>query len=291
MHPTPSAELLSSLCHRDSRPHDLLEIRLFADWVTMSQQPPVEHHALEHIADADAERVEATLWWMIGRMAIIRHYMNRAVGPGSSSAIMDIGCGSGGNLSVLADFGKVYGVEPSETLCRRAQNRHIAEEVFQKDALSLSECREMDVFTMFDVLEHIEDDIGFLSQLRSRATQPHSLLVSVPACPFLFGDHDRLLHHHRRYTSSMMRAALEQSGYVVREMSYFMFFLFPLVLLSRMKAKFLSRLGRAQAAVDVGELPPLLSVPFAKTLEAEAALAQRIHFPIGLWLFALAKSK
>lgn len=256
----------------------------------MKQPPPIEHHALENIDDEDAQRVEAGLWWMVGRKAIIRRYLRELVpGPGPAR-IMDIGCGSGGNLDVLAEFGEVYGVEPSETLARRARGRGIAEQVFQEDALTLDACTRMDVFTMFDVLEHIEHDADFLRRLREQAAHPHSLLISVPACPFLYSEHDRLLHHYRRYTADMLRTAMEGSGYRITHLSHFMFFLFPLVLASRMKEKLLSKLGRTQSAVDVGDLPPVLSVPFAKVLESEAALSRFTRFPIGLWLFATATS-
>lgn len=257
----------------------------------MNNNQPIQDHALEPVSDAESLRIEDGLWWVRGRKAIIREYLDRARRHRSISKIMDIGCGSGGTLDVLGDFGSVVGVEPSETLARRAKSRGIAKTVFQKDALELDECGDMDLFTMFDVLEHIEADAGFLTRLRAKAAHKHLLLVSVPACRFLYGDHDRILHHYRRYSGKMLRATLEQGGYEVLHMSYFMFFLFPFALLARMKDKLLSKLGRKNASVEIGYFPPFLSIPFEATLKVEASLSRSLRFPIGLWLFALAVSK
>ena len=256
----------------------------------MNSKQPIQDHALENMPDAESLRIEDRLWWVRGRKAIIKEYLERATRYGALSSIMDIGCGSGGTLDVLGDFGSVIGVEPAETLARRARSRGIAEAIFQQDALQLDECRDVDLFTMFDVLEHIESDKAFLTQLRKKAAHKHLLLVSVPACPFLFNDHDRILQHHRRYTRSMLRSTLEESGYHVLHMSYFMFVLFPLALFARLKDKLMAKLGRKRTTVEIGDFPPILSVPFATTLRVEAFLSRKVRFPIGLWLFALAES-
>lgn len=57
-----------------------------------------------------------------------------------------------------------------------------------------------DLLLVLDVLEHVEDPVGFIDrELRPLAVPGTPVLVSVPAYPSLFGDHDRALGHHRRY--------------------------------------------------------------------------------------------
>jgi len=241
------------------------------------------------MTDSESLLLEDRLWWVLGRKAIINQYIKCITKYLRMPTIVDIGCGSGGNLDILAKFGRVIGVEPSATLARRARGRGIAESIFQEDVLGLDECRNAQLFTMFDVLEHFVDDIKFLSQLNKSASK-HTLLVSVPACRFLYSDHDRILHHYRRYNMKTLRSTLEEGGYHVLHMSYFMFFLFPLVLFSRMREKILARLGIKKTTVEIGDCPTILSVPFAATLRVEAFLARKIRFPIGLWLFAVAES-
>ena len=257
----------------------------------MTDEKPIQHHPLESMSDGEGIAVEDKLWWLLGRKPIIRRYLEGAITPGAGMTIMDIGCGSGGSLDVLAEFGEVIGVEPSAVLARRARQRGIAKAVFQQDALNLDECRDVDLFTMFDVLEHIEDDHAFLRKLRERAPQNHQLLISVPALQFLFSDHDRILHHCRRYSGRRLRSTLTAAGYRVRRMSYFMFLLFPLALAARMKDKLMARLGRPSKSLDVSDVPRFLSVPFAASLKLEAFLSKGIRLPVGLWLFALAESR
>jgi len=257
----------------------------------MNDIPTIQDHALENMPDAENLILEDTLWWMRGRKAIIKEYLERATQHGAISNIMDIGCGSGGNLEVLRDFGSVFGVEPSETLARRARSRGIAETIFEQDVLQRDEIRNMQLLTMFDVLEHIEDDEAFLTQLQQNAAPGHRLLVSVPAGPFLYSEHDRILHHYRRYTNKMLRSTLEKSGYQVLHSSYFMSILFPLALLARVKEKLMTGLGKKSTTVELGALPPILSIPFETTLKTEAILSRKLRFPLGLWLFALAIKK
>jgi SAM-dependent methyltransferase len=257
----------------------------------MNGNLPIHDHALEAMPDAESLLIEDRLWWVRGRKAIIREYIERITRNAAISNIMDIGCGSGGNLDVLRGFGRVTGVEPSETLARRARGRGIAEAIFQQDASELDECLNTQLFTMFDVLEHIENDKIFLARLRKKAAQRHFLLMSVPACQFLYSDHDRILHHYRRYTDNTLRAALEAGGYQVLQMSYHMFFLFPFVLFARTRDKFMAKLGKKRTSVEIGDFPPIISVPFVATLRIEAFLSRKVGFPIGLWLFALAENQ
>src|SRR4051812_28480420 len=122
------------------------------------------HHALEALDAESAREIEDTLWWVQGRKDIIRRHLRKiAARFGSPKTIMDIGCGSGGNLDVLAEFGSVIGVEPSPVLAERSRLRSVAKQVYERPAWEIEETHSVSLFTMFDVLEHIEDDRGFLT--------------------------------------------------------------------------------------------------------------------------------
>jgi len=73
-----------------------------------------------------------------------------------------------------------------------------------------------DVVLLLDVLEHIEDDLGFLTAtVETNLARGGHALVSVPAWPMLFSAHDEMLHHVRRYRPSEGRALLERAGLTV----------------------------------------------------------------------------
>lgn len=66
----------------------------------------------------------------------------------------------------------------------------------------------------FEVLEHIDDDLGALRRW-TRALRPGGrLLISVPAHQSKFSATDSRVGHVRRYERDQLRRLLEQAGYV-----------------------------------------------------------------------------
>lgn len=245
-------------------------------------------HALEHHDDKAAAEIEDTLWWLIGRKAIIRRYLNETRQAKEATTFMDIGCGSGGNLAVLSEYGAVLGVEVSPILAKRAAARQIGQ-IIQADFYKLDALDHINIFTLFDVIEHIEDDNAFINNIPKLCGKPHYLLISVPACPFLYSQHDKLLHHHRRYSRRQLHSLLTSHGYDIITSSYFFFFLFPFVLISRFGEKLMALLGREPERVNLGRTPNLIGNILIRVLSLEAGLSNHMTFPIGVWLFVLAK--
>ena len=78
----------------------------------------------------------------------------------------------------------------------------------------------VDFVYTFNVLEHIEDDVAALGDIR-RVLRPHgTLLVYVPAFPLLFTSMDRRVGHLRRYTRGELRAKVEGAGFDVSTAEY-----------------------------------------------------------------------
>jgi 2-polyprenyl-3-methyl-5-hydroxy-6-metoxy-1,4-benzoquinol methylase len=70
-----------------------------------------------------------------------------------------------------------------------------------------------DLMLFLDVLEHVPDDVAFLSGLRERKLAPGGfVLVSVPAWQGLYTQHDVALGHYRRYRPAQLRQVLASSG-------------------------------------------------------------------------------
>jgi trans-aconitate methyltransferase len=252
----------------------------------------IRNHAMEMIDDDEAIEIENSLWWIVGRKKIIRHFLGEAkISYKTDSMIMDIGCGSGGNLDLLSEFKEVVGIEPSKTLLKRAKSRKIAKNVYSLHPWKLSFIKKIKLFTMFDVLEHIKDDRKFLTNLRSSSSMDHLLFLSVPASPFLFSDHDKLLNHYRRYTKRSLTKCLDGAGYKILSINYFMTILFPLIFLIRVLEKIASKLGYKKKGIALGKTPKILSKVLIFILHLETKLYKKISFPFGLWLFALAIPK
>ncbi|MCW5831486.1 MAG: methyltransferase domain-containing protein [Labilithrix sp.] len=74
--------------------------------------------------------------------------------------------------------------------------------------------RRFDLVLMLDVIEHVEDDVGFVSEIVEACLAPERglALVSVPAWQALFSRHDELLLHHRRYSPDECDRVLRAAG-------------------------------------------------------------------------------
>ena len=74
---------------------------------------------------------------------------------------------------------------------------------------------EFDLVCAFDIVEHVDDDDGVLSEL-SRVTAPNAtLLLSAPLHPAHWTAFDELVGHRRRYEPEQLLAKLAKHGFSV----------------------------------------------------------------------------
>src|SRR6185312_3944233 len=78
-----------------------------------------------------------------------------------------------------------------------------------------------DFAVTLDVIEHLEDDLGALRELRRTVVPGGALLVTVPAYQWLWSGHDEINHHHRRYTRGSLQKVAEQAGWHQQRTTYF----------------------------------------------------------------------
>ncbi len=52
-------------------------------------------------------------WWFVGRRRILTEVLTRCIDLPASADILEAGCGTGGNLPMLAQFGRVSAIEPN----------------------------------------------------------------------------------------------------------------------------------------------------------------------------------
>ena len=165
---------------------------------------------------------EHDYWWHVGKRAIVYSLLNRYLDPGTEGkrVALDLGCGAGLNLDHLAEYAEPVGTDFSEEALRFCLERG-HKRLCKADAAELPfQDRQFDIITALDVVEHLDDDLAALTELR-RALKPGGLLiVSVPAYPALWSYWDDILGHRRRYTLSSMRRVAEAAGLVVRKASY-----------------------------------------------------------------------
>jgi len=72
----------------------------------------------------------------------------------------------------------------------------------------------------FNVLEHIEDDVGALRSARNLLRPGGAIVMLVPAFEFATSRFDHDIGHHRRYTRKTLGAAYRNAGIDVERLSY-----------------------------------------------------------------------
>ncbi len=125
--------------------------------------------------------------------------------------VIDVGCGTGGNIGSLADAYRCVGIDTSEDAIQWARQRFPNVQFIEGRAPDdLGElAREASFITLMDVLEHVSDDFQLLSSLLAPLTPGTYVLVTVPAELALWSPHDESFGHYRRYDSARLRAVWE----------------------------------------------------------------------------------
>ncbi len=227
--------------------------------------------------------LEARHWWFVARRSIIASLIGRHLKGRSEPRILEAGCGSGGNLQMLAGFGHVDAFEFDGDARQHAKEKSGLDIQFGAlpDDLPFDD-RRYDLIGLFDVLEHVEADAASLAALADRLTESGKIVVTVPAFPSLWSGHDERHHHFRRYTRASLSAAAAKAGLKVSYSSYFNTFLFPLAV----GARAVKRLTGSETPDD--RLPPAwINGVLTRVFELERRLIGRTRLPVGLSLAAV----
>ncbi len=150
--------------------------------------------------------------------------------------ILNAGCGSGELSLILSAAGHdVVGIDPAaeyiEVARRNAEAIGARACVFDVASIEAFEGdRPFDCAVATDVLEHIADDAAAIGKLAKLVRPGGTVIVTVPAGPWLFGFHDEALGHFRRYSRASLRR-LAARVLDVESVRYFGVTLIPVCLL------------------------------------------------------------
>jgi SAM-dependent methyltransferase len=176
--------------------------------------------------------IEDTSFWFRHRNRVIAAVVGRW--PPAAGPIFDIGGGNGYVALGLERAGhETVVVEPSRTGAANAARRGIATVISATLATAGFRPSSLSAAGMFDVLEHIEDDLACLRLLRTRLRPGGPLYITVPAFQWLWSNEDDFAGHYRRYTIRSLSQVLEKAGYAIDFASYFFSALPPAIFVLR----------------------------------------------------------
>ncbi|MFK7847957.1 MAG: class I SAM-dependent methyltransferase [Rhodothermales bacterium] len=236
------------------------------------------------------ENYEQEHWWFRARQIILKDQI-RVLDLPSQANIMEIGVGPGKNLySLYSENAKLIGVEPDPMLVKTAQARgHIP--VYEATAEQMPPeilDDSYDAVTMFDILEHTEDDVFVLECVKRKIKAGGLLVISVPAFMMLWGQQDVINLHYRRYTRKNLEEALRKAGFEIMKSTYFNSILFPFVALVRIVNRIFKnpeKQAQSDFTYSLGKGDELLYRLFA----SEKWFLRYMNFPIGVSLFCVAR--
>ena len=231
--------------------------------------------------------VEDDHWWFVGRRTIVLAKVEQLLKSGldDSPQILDIGCGTGATLDALRGYGVVQGIDLSRLALRFSRQRG-NDRVACASATGLPFSSEtFDLVTALDVIEHLDDDVAGLREIRRVLKPGAPAILFVPAFPSLWGPNDDQSGHRRRYRRQPLLAAVGAAGLEVVSISYANVAMFGPIWLGR---RLLTMLGREEQSENRIN-HPTLNRWLARIFAAEAGWLRHRSLPFGVSLLCVVR--
>jgi SAM-dependent methyltransferase len=243
-------------------------------------------------------------FWFRSRNKIIADSLGKIIDSlPDGYRMLEIGCGTGNVLRMLeklCSHGEVIGTDLFAEGLQFARRR-VSCSLVQSDLNYPPFRQDFSIIGMFDVLEHLEEDVAVLKNVGRMLSKDGVVVLTVPAFQSLYSYFDEASHHVRRYEVDNLQSALLKAGFRVEYVSYYMALTFPIVWLVRKLSPLLngnkhdSRGHNSDELVHDMAVNELLIVPVANEVLAwlltrEAwFISRHIRIPFGTSLIAVAR--
>ena len=241
----------------------------------------MEREVYEAMAEHDERH-----WWYRARRQVVAELIRRKVSLPEGARLLEIGCGTGHNLTMLGEFGSVDALEV-DPIARGMAEKRLGRTVLSSPLPALDGLPDdtYDMVAALDVVEHISDDTAALEGIARVLKPGGKLLMTVPAHQWMWSAHDVVNHHQRRYSKGGFKRLVDKSPLQLDSIGYLNSLLFPLAMAQRLGSKITGK-------EDANLAPP--AEPINQVLERVFALERRVigrvPLPPGLSQFAVASA-
>jgi SAM-dependent methyltransferase len=242
---------------------------------------------MDRLLEATA-RAERDHFWFNGFRRFVQPLLADAVKSRPNPLILDCGCGTGNNLTMLRRYGRAIGLDITWSGLAYAQ-RNGERQVVRASATSLPfPSSQFDLVTSFDVLYAFDDQMerDALNEMYRVLRPGGQIIVNVAALRILTGNHSVLGGEKRRYHRRELAEHLERTGFTVLRITYTNFTLLPIVA----GVRFLQRLAGHQESTAEMTVPAApINSSLSGVLAVEAAALRVMNMPLGSSLLAVAR--
>jgi len=250
---------------------------------------------MDELAYKQFMKLEKNHWWFNGRRRVIFHLLKQYLPKSDDLKIMDVGCGYGGMLPGLSELGNVMGMEVDLDSAKSCKERGFHRICIGSGYTMPLKSRSLDIITLFDVIEHIEDDEKVVKQCASALKTGGRIMITVPAYQFLFANNDRIARHMRRYTLSRLKKIVKSAGLEVVKGTYYNVLLFPIILPAVLMLKVRQKLngplkpGQTGATNLSYKYPKFIKNTLEWIFSSERRILSKISSPFGHSIILIAK--
>ncbi|WP_019807855.1 class I SAM-dependent methyltransferase [Saccharomonospora halophila] len=143
-------------------------------------------------------------------------YQRELIGPHCGRSVLEVGAGLGEFADGFTGFDRYVVTDVDSGAVERMKRRFADRpemEVQQYDIDGRTRLSEpVDTLVAINVLEHIADDVTALRELSESLTPTGTIVLFVPGYQRLYGEFDRKVGHHRRYTPATVSEAARRAG-------------------------------------------------------------------------------
>lgn len=233
------------------------------------------------------DEIEDTHWWFVGKQLILRSLLERHAPRGT---ILDLGCGTGGTLRNWMESHTCFGTDRSDLALRICAEKGFTRLVQSDLGAFPFAPGAFDTILALDVIEHLEDDVGFVARTAELLSASGQLILAVPAFQMLWSQHDETFQHFRRYRASQLRDVVEQAGMVAERITYTNTLTFPPAMVWRLLSQH-TPVGRVAPKHDFWPVPRWLNTILTQAYRIESRALSRMNLPFGVSVVCVARPR